>query len=214
MVVAVTARAISETASSVASLIDVLDLDDCVIHENAHDHGQREQGDSVERIAQPGHRGECGKDGKGQGSGRNERSPPVPQEDPDDEDGQDRAFEQHRHRAFVLLQGLLHRSGNGDDFQTGITLLKARQRDLNLFRNRDLVKAPGAIDIESDRRLAIEKGGLGAFGCTIHNGGHLVQPEHLAIGQGDPQRGELLRLAHCGDGAQRLFLATELSPAA
>ena len=207
-------RGLSDRFAQMAVAFDVLDLDDRVIHQNAHDHGQRQQGDRVERIAQPGHRCEGGQDGQGQGGGGNERGPPVPQEEPDNEDGQDRAFEQHRHRPFVLLQGLLHRAGNGRHFQAGVALLKGRQGGLNFLRNGDFVKTPGAIDIEADRRLAIEKGGLGAFGRAVHDGGHLVQPEHPAVRQGDSQRGKFLRLAYRGDGAQRLFLATELAPAA
>ncbi|CCK16936.1 hypothetical protein BN136_2946 [Cronobacter universalis NCTC 9529] len=44
--------------------LDVLDLDDGVIDQDAHDHRKRQQRDGIEREAQPGHGRERGQDGQ------------------------------------------------------------------------------------------------------------------------------------------------------
>jgi hypothetical protein len=81
-------RAVGRLAHADVAL-DVLDLDDGVVHEDARSERDREERDEVEREAQEVHDPEGGNGRQGQRHGGDEGRAPVPQEQEHHEDGED-----------------------------------------------------------------------------------------------------------------------------
>ena len=138
--------------------LDVLDLDDGVVDENAGDERDREKADEIEREAHQVHRPEGGDGRQRQGDRGDGRGAPVAQEQKHHDDGQERALVEGLHRGFVIAEG------GGDavvDLGEGDVRVGRGELGDRLGRavgDRRVGGALGAVDREGDDRLAVEPG--------------------------------------------------------
>ena len=193
---------------------DVLDLDDGVIDQDAHHQRQRQRGDDVEGEAHQVHHGEGRDRRQRQGRGRDEGRPPVAQEEPDDDDGEDGALDQQCHRSLVVfndrvdeVEGL----GNRDVGMLGFQSFEGLAHRVGYL---DLAGTPTARDLEADDRPAVEQRCRARLADRVGNRRHLVEADAAAVGEDDVHRRQFLGRLHGGDGAHRLLDATDIGAAA
>ena len=115
--------------------LDVLDLDDGVVHQDADHQGQRQQRDAVQRVAEPGHDREGGQDGQRQRDRRHQRGPPAAQEQEDDQHGQRGAFHQRHDGRVVAGQRVGHGRGHLLDVDVGVLAAQLFQGVLHALRD-------------------------------------------------------------------------------
>src|SRR5690606_41593682 len=111
-----------------AMTLDVLDLDNRVIHQDADRNGERQQRERVERVAQPIHRRERRQDGQRQRRRRNQGRAPIAQKQEYDDDREKRAFVEHRHRPVELLQRIGDRARHQFELERRIGRLQTSER--------------------------------------------------------------------------------------
>ena len=193
---------------------DVLDLDDGIVHQDAHHQSQGQQGDGVEGEAEPVHAQEGGNHRQGQGQGGDEGGAPVAQEPPHHQHGQQGALVEQLHGAVeVLLDGGHVVVGVGEA-QLRVGGLQFGHGLHHAFRHRDLAGAPGARDFEADHRLAVEQGHRAALGGGVGDGGDALQAHAAPAGQGDVHGRQGLGAGHGGNGAHSLLAAAHVAAAA
>ena len=88
---------------------DILDFDDGIIDQNARHKAEREHGNLVQAEAQKLHKPEGWDRRQRNCDGRNDRCPPISEEKPDDQNGQNGAFNHCRKRRFILRLGIVDR---------------------------------------------------------------------------------------------------------
>ena len=194
---------------------DVLDLDDRIVDQDADHQRQAEQRDDVDREAEHVvHHGEGRDDRQRQRGGRHQRGAPVAQEEPDDDDGEDRALVQQVHRADVVLLHRLDEVEGLDELDVGVRLAQPGEFGLHAVVHVDLAGAERAHDLEADHAAAVEQRGAALLGHRVGHGGHLVQPHPPAVGQQHLDARQLVGRLHGGDRAHALLDAAHVGAAA
>ncbi|MCY1237659.1 hypothetical protein D9M72_503650 [compost metagenome] len=91
------------------TLLDILDLDDGIVHKDADHQRQREQRDHVEAETQQRHDREGRHKRNGHRDRRNGRGTPVAQENEHHEGGKEHALDQRMNRCLEALASVLGR---------------------------------------------------------------------------------------------------------
>jgi hypothetical protein len=175
---------------------------------------KRQQRDDVDRKAHPVHHGKGRNGRQRQCHGRHQRGAPLAQEEPDHHHGQQRAFQQQRHRAVVVLDHRLDEVESLGDDHVGVGRAHGLQRFTHTVGHFDLAGAARTGHFEGHHGLAIQPCRLADLGHGVAHLGQFVQAHAPAIGQGDLHRTQLLRRSHGGDRAHRLLGAAEIGAAA
>ncbi|MDW8468283.1 MAG: hypothetical protein RML56_03985 [Burkholderiales bacterium] len=141
-----------------AVAVDVFEHHDRVVHHHAHEQQQREQRHRVERQTEEVHHRDRAEERHRDRGRDDERRAQAPQEQPDDERGKERAFDQVRaqrldhladeHRVVLHVVQLQSRRKLRPDL--GLDPLAHARDDLDGVRVRHL------DDADADRRLAVE----------------------------------------------------------
>ncbi len=193
---------------------DVFDLDDGIIDQDAHHERHRKQGHDIEREAHQVHRGK-GRNGRQRQRGRRDKGgPAIAQEQPDDEHGQGRAFDEQTHRAFIVLDHRIDEIEGFRDLDIRMLGLQLAQRGEHGIGHLDLARALAARDFKADHRLAVEQRGRAPLGDGVLDPGNLIQADMSTVGEHDVHRGQFARLAHRGQRADRLLRPADISLAA
>ena len=180
--------------------LDILDLDNRVIDEDACREGDGQKADDVQRKAQQVHRKEGGQDRQGQGKGGDGRGAGRAQGQPDGGQHQKCAF-QKRHAGAA--------QGGGD--RVGLTVDQA-----GLVARMGGVEAGGGLghspeqggqvggavgmDGQDHGGLAVQAGAAGLRGLCLCERGEFRQRDAAAIGQGDGQGAQVGSVCPLCDG--------------
>lgn len=193
---------------------DVLDLDDGIVDEDADHERQRKQRDDIQAEAGEIHDKEGRYDRQGQRHGRQDRRPPVPEEKPDDDDRQDRAFVQHVHRTIIVADDRADRAVSLVDLNVGMLGGELPNRLVHIGGNTAVGKSVRALDLDRDHRLAVEIGHRGALGEAVGDGCDVIEANLLAVCQGDFEPLQRLDRWQGAERAQGLAGAADFAKAA
>jgi hypothetical protein len=116
------------SSAALDPFLDVLHLDDRVIHQDADHEGERQQGHDVEAEAEQQHRREGRHQRQGHGDGGDDRRAPVPQEQEDHQGGQDHALQEHVHRGLIAAAGLIDRRQHLGEVDVRVRLFELGDR--------------------------------------------------------------------------------------
>jgi hypothetical protein len=137
--------------------LDVLDLDDGVVDEDADHEREGQQRHRVEREAHQVHHGVRRDHRQGQCHGGHEGGAPVAQKQEHDEDGQRGALVEQQHRALVILDdgrdevdGLGHR-------RHWMLCHEPFERGAHALRDIDFTGAPCTHDLEAHDGAPIQE---------------------------------------------------------
>ena len=194
--------------------LDVLDLDDCIVHEHADHEREREQRDGVERVAKVMKPDKGRNHRQGQRRRRNQRGAPVAQEPPDHEHREQRALVKQFHRAAEILG---HRRGVVDDLRqrnVGVLSLQLRHSRAHAVRNLDFAGAFRAKDLEADHDAPVLHRDRARLGHGVEHGGNLVEANMAPVFERNVKPRELGGGLDRCNRAHRLLGAADIAAAA
>ena len=189
---------------------DVFDFDNGVVDQNTDHQRHREQGHDIEREAHDRHRGKGGDDRQRQGRGRDEGRPPVTQEKPDDNDGEDGAFDQQHHRTFEVLDDRVDEIEGLGDGDVRVVRLQFLQHLAHAAGHLDFAGPACTNDFESDHRFAVEQGGRTLLGDGVADRCQLAETNPATIGQRDFHGADFFGGIHSANGPQCLLGAADI----
>ena len=192
---------------------NVLDLDDGVIDQNADGQRQRQQGHDVQRLAGQVHDPEGRNQRHGHGHRRDQRRPPVAQENEHHQHRQARAQQQGLDRGMEIVDHI--RGGGGHLLDGDIVQFRIQGRDLGLagLIDIELGRFLGAADAEADHLGPVVAGPATRLGPFIH---HLTQiaQAHRTVADRDQGFAQIIDRLGRADSTDRLFLTADLTPSA
>ncbi len=193
--------------------LDVFDLHNRVVHQHADHQGKRQQRHGVERVAEILESQERRDHRQRQRGGRHQRGAPVAQKPPHHQNRQQRALQQQLHGTAEVLG---HRLGVVDHLRQAdgrVPGLQFRHGGAHPAGDLHFAGALGAKHLEADHAAAVLRRHRARLGHRVQHRGHLVEPEVAAVRHRDVEQRQLGRGLDGGDGAHRLFGATDIAAA-
>ncbi len=197
------------TGAGLHPLLDVLDLDDGVVDQDADHQRQGQKGDDVQAEAHGADHREGRQQRQGHGQGGDQGGAPVAQEQEHHQGGQDHAFDQHVDGGFVALPGLVD---GGDHLGEGHLLVlggESLDRGLDPLLGRDLADQAGLVDREGHGGATVQPGEAARFRFAVADVGDLGQA-HIALGGRDGQVAQLVDGLGLAKHPHRLFLRADV----
>ncbi len=183
---------------------NVLDLDDGVVHQDAHHQGQGQQGQDVETEPQPQHGREGRDDGERQGHGGDQGRAPVPQEPEDHQDREECPLVEQFHGPLVIVQDRIDEVEGLLDADVGMQGLQAFYRRLDGLGDRHLAGPPDTGHLEGHHRRPVQQGAGAAFREGIGNRTQIPQAHPPPIRERDDQLRDVPHGIHGAQAADRL----------
>ena len=194
--------------------LDVLDLDDRIIDQDAHHQCQRQQGHGIERKTEERHAQKRRDHRQRQRRGTHQRCTPVAQEGPDHDHREQCAFIEQHHRAVEVLA---HRRGVVDrarKTQIGVRGLHLGHHRGHALADVELARTAVSHHFDRDHRFAVEERHRAALGNRVGDDRDIGQPQPATIGQRQLERTQIGGTRHRGDRAHRLFGAAHIAASA
>ncbi len=146
------------------AFLDIFDLDDGVIDQDADHQGQGQQGHHIEAEIEHRHHGEGRDQRQGHGDGRDHGRAPFAQEQQHHQGRQGHALQQHVHRRFVTEAGLFDRRQNLGELDVLVVDLQLLDGLEHGLLDRDVRIALGLGHLEGGHRLAVQQGEAALLG--------------------------------------------------
>ena len=192
---------------------DVFDFNNRVVDQNTDHQRQRQQRDHVDRETEELHDAKRRNDRQGKRRCRYQRRPPIAQEKPHHQHGQQRAFIHQQHRAIVVFHDGCHEIEGFGDLDVGMTLLHSLELCARAIHHGDFAGSFAAYQFEADDGLPVEHGNAAALGNGILDGRDLLETDAASVRQWNLQGRQFRRCLHGGDGAYRLLATADIRTA-
>ena len=145
------------TQTSVDALLDVLDLDDRIVDENADHEGEPQQGHHVQAEPEHVHEEEGRNQRDRHRDGGDQRRAPIAQEDEHDERSQQHAFEQRVPRGDETGAGLIYARQDLGDRDAFMGRQQLRDGLIDAVLSGDLARIFDFADLKADDGLSVQQ---------------------------------------------------------
>ena len=192
---------------------DVFDFDDGIIHQDSRHQRERGQRDLIEREIHPLHERERGDGGEGNGQRRNHGGPPIAQKQPDDDDGENRAFDQRIQRRMIGAHRVVDRVRYHFHVQRGRLGLDLAEFGLHRLEYGDIRCAFCLEHAERGGRPAVQARDAAHFLDAVVHVGYFPQAEGPSAAGHDLRIRQGFGRLRAAQDANGLFAAAHLGPA-
>ena len=199
-------RRLKRAFAHVQVLLDIFNFHNRIVHQNADDQHNRQQGDAVERVAQQLHDEKGGQHGEGQSKRGHQRGTPVAQKQHHHQHREQCAFQQRVHGNAVIFARVFHRIVDDGDFDIGVFRRQFRYRLFHAFGHHCVARTFAAQYVEADDFFAVQTGTVANLLAAVAHGGQFGQFDKPSAAQRNWRVGKLLQGLCAVQHADGLFL--------